>query len=77
MEDLGQLDVKREAYRVSEVAKLFGVNVVTVYRKIYGGELKVLNSFGRIMIPRAEIQKLIAKPVVYTPRMKPKANIRK
>ena len=69
MEDLTQ---QREAYSVAEVAQLFGVNVVTVYRKIYSGELFILKGFGRTKIPRSEVQKLVLDPVVYTPRKKTK-----
>ena len=46
--------LSKEAYTVAEVAKLLEppVNPITIYRQIYAGNIKVLNGFGRMRIPR-------------------------
>ena len=53
----------KEAYTVTETARLFEppVNPVTIYRQIYAGNIKVLEGFGRIRIPRSELQRLDPK----------------
>jgi excisionase family DNA binding protein len=58
----------RRAYTISEAAELLGVHKVSVYRRIYSGEIKVLSGFGRLMIPEAELQKFLGDVKVYVPR---------
>jgi helix-turn-helix protein len=60
----------KEAYTVSEVAKLLEppVNPITIYRQIYAGNIKVLDGFGRIRIPRSELERFFNRVSVYTPK---------
>jgi Helix-turn-helix domain len=60
----------KEAYTVAEVARMLEppVNPVTIYRQIYAGNIKVLQGFGRIIIPRSEIARFFNQIVAYTPR---------
>ena len=58
----------RRAYTIAEAAELLGVHKVSVYRRIYSGEIKVLAGFGRLMIPDAELQKFLGDVKVYVPR---------
>jgi hypothetical protein len=66
--------LNKEAYSVAEAARLVEppVNPVTIYRKIYAGELKVLEGFGRIRIPRSELEKFFSRVITYTPRKRTK-----
>lgn len=59
---------ERKAYTIEEVASLLGVHRVTVYRRLYAGELKVLKGFGRLMVPAGELDKFLNRVVEYTPR---------
>jgi hypothetical protein len=63
-----QLPLPRMAYSVSEAAAAFGRKPLWIYRKIYQGKLKICSPTGQIMIPAAELEKLVAKPHVYQPR---------
>jgi excisionase family DNA binding protein len=58
----------RRAYTIAEAAELLGVHKVSVYRRIYSGEIKVLSGFGRLMIPETELEKFLGQVKVYVPR---------
>jgi hypothetical protein len=60
----------KEAYTVAEVARLLEppVNPVTIYRQVYAGNIKVLEGFGRIRIPRSELQRFFTEVVTYRPK---------
>jgi excisionase family DNA binding protein len=58
----------RRAYSIAEAAKLLGVHKVSVYRRIYSGEIKVLSGLGRLTIPSAELDKFLGRVEVYRPR---------
>ncbi len=64
------IGLTKEAYTVAEAARLTEppVSPVTIYRRIYSGDLKVLQGFGRILIPRSELQKFFGRVVFYKPR---------
>jgi excisionase family DNA binding protein len=59
---------KRRAYTIAEAAALLGVHKVSVYRRIYSGEIKVLSGFGRLMIPETELERFLGNVKVYVPR---------
>jgi hypothetical protein len=42
----------------------------THYRQIYAGKVKVLTQLGRIMIPRSEVERLLAGKEVYNGRLR-------
>jgi helix-turn-helix protein len=65
-----QSRLTKEAYTVAEFAKLLQppVNPITIYRQVYAGNIKVLDGFGRIRIPRSEIERFFSRVSVYTPK---------
>jgi len=52
----------------AEFAALFGRTYTWAYRQIYAGKVKVLTQFGRIMIPKSEVERLCATLDVYNGR---------
>jgi excisionase family DNA binding protein len=58
----------RRAFTIVQAAELLGVHKVSVYRRIYSGQIKVLSGFGRLMIPDSELDRFLGKVEVYTPR---------
>jgi hypothetical protein len=70
---------EKEAYTVKEVSQLVkpALSTVSVYRLLYRDELKVLSGFGRIMIPRSELEKFFNRVVTYTPRKSAKKTVKK
>lgn len=69
----------KQAYTVAEAAKLFQppVSPVTIYRSVYAGNLKVLKGFGRMLIPRSELEKFFGRVVSYEEKMLPKRKRRR
>lgn len=59
---------ERRAYTIAQAAELLGVHKVSVYRRLYSGELKVLKGFGQLMIPAAELNRFLNDVTAYTPR---------
>jgi Helix-turn-helix domain len=59
-----------EAYTVAQAARLIDPPVapITIYRRIYSGELKVLEGSGRLRIPRSELEKFFGRVTVYKKR---------
>ena len=47
-----------EVYTVDEAAKLLGLGVATVWRRIKGKELIALRISGRTFVPKSEIERL-------------------
>jgi excisionase family DNA binding protein len=64
---------ERRAYTIAEAADLLGVHKVSVYRRVYSGEIKVLSGFGRLTIPAAELEQFLRKVTTYTPKRRPRA----
>jgi excisionase family DNA binding protein len=58
----------RRAYTIAEAAQLLGCHKVSVYRRIYAGEIKILKGFGRLIISEAELNRFLGDDEVYTPR---------
>jgi hypothetical protein len=63
--------LKRVAFSPGEFAELFGKSQTWGYRQIYGGKVKAITEHGRILIPAAEVDKILGKAGVYD-GMKPK-----
>jgi hypothetical protein len=69
---------KRPALNLSERLALspreFGLTIgrsaTKVYRDIYAGKIKVIADAGRMMIPRTEIDRFLAKAAKYDPKPK-------
>lgn len=50
--------MRRDAFRVREVAAANGVNQNTIYGLIYSGELEATRIGKAVRIPRAELERL-------------------
>lgn len=61
----------RLAFWPREVAKLLGRSQTFVYRAIYRGWLRPISDGVRMMIPRTEIDRFLARATEYNPTSKP------
>jgi predicted site-specific integrase-resolvase len=52
----------------TEFAALFGRTYTWAYRQIYAGKVQVLTQLGRMMIPKSEVECLLAEKEVYNGR---------
>lgn len=59
--------MERLAYGIAEAARALGVSRVTLYRRIWAGEIKAIKLGGRTLIPAAELQRLLAGAHPQTP----------
>jgi len=63
---------QRVTFSPGEFAALFGKSQTWGYRQIYAGKVKTITEFGRILIPAAEVEKILATAERYEGK-KPKA----
>jgi hypothetical protein len=56
---------ERAGLSPSEFSLLFGKQKVWGYRQIYQGRVKAITQFGRILIPRSEVDRILATAVRY------------
>lgn len=56
---------KRVAFSPSEFAALFGKQQTWGYRQIYAGKVKAITEYGRIQIPAAEVERILASAERY------------
>jgi hypothetical protein len=59
---------QQQAFTIEEGARFFGRHVSWLYRRIYRQDVKVINTGGRLMISRKEIDRLLGRETNYTPR---------
>ena len=52
---------ERAGFTPTEFAHLFGRQSVWTYRQIYAGRLKIIKAFGRVLIPKTELDRIIAE----------------
>jgi hypothetical protein len=66
----GSLGTVREqmAFSPTEAALICGKSVAWGYRRVYDGSFRVTNERGRLMIPRFEIEKFLARADKYSPQ---------
>ena len=57
--------LKRVAYSPGEFATLFGKSQTWGYRQIYAGHVKTITQHGRILIPAAEVDRILGKAGIY------------
>lgn len=50
---------------MAEFAKLFGKGVTWSYRQVYAGKVKPVTEFGRMLIPAAEVDRILATAGIY------------
>src|SRR5436190_9363125 len=59
---------ERLGYSPAEFAALFGRSPTWGYRQIYAGRVKPVADCGRLIIPRAEVESVLARRRDYNPR---------
>jgi excisionase family DNA binding protein len=64
-----------ESFSVAEAARKLGVSDTMVYRLIGNGQIKVIKGFGRIRVPRTELDKLVQNVGFYTPKKRGKKEV--
>src|SRR5439155_14627384 len=62
----------RFGFSPAEFAALNGKSATWGYRRIYRGDVKVIANAGRLLIPRAEVDRFLARAAEYEPQ--PKSN---
>jgi len=50
---------ERVGFSPAEFARLFGKQSVWAYRQIYAGRIRCVKGFGRTIIPRSELDKIL------------------
>jgi hypothetical protein len=64
----------RLGFSPAEFAALNGKSSTWGYRRIYRGDVKVIADAGRLLIPRHEVEKFLARAGEYNPQPKRTAN---
>lgn len=64
-------NLDRVAFSPGEFASLFGKSQTWGYRQIYAGKVKTVTELGRILIPAAEVERVLGKAGTYN-GLKPK-----
>ena len=57
--------VEKVAYTPKEFAELFGKSQTWGYRQLYAGKVKAVTTLGRIMIPAAEVERVLGEAELY------------
>jgi hypothetical protein len=58
---LAAVELNRAAYSLAEFAKLFGKSPTWAHRLVYSGKVRVLTGLGHKLVPRAEVERLLAQ----------------
>ena len=58
------------AFSPKEFAALFNKSQTWGYRQIYAGKVKTITEYGRILIPAAEVERILGTAVIYNGRPK-------
>lgn len=66
---------KRVAYSPAEFAALFGKSQTWGYRQIYAGKVKTITQHGRILIPAADVERILAAAGIYNGEKKRVAKV--
>jgi hypothetical protein len=61
---------QRFAYSPKEFGEANGKSATWGYRQIYSGKVKVISDCGRLLIPRSEIERFLARAAEYNPTPK-------
>jgi hypothetical protein len=64
---------ERLGFSPREFGEANGKSASWGYRQIYSGKVKVISDCGRMLIPRSEVDRFLARAVAYDP--KPKTNL--
>jgi len=57
----------RLGFSPTEFAGMFGKQAVWGYRQIYAGKVKAIQELGRLIVPRSEIDRILATATSYNP----------
>jgi hypothetical protein len=63
----------RLSFSPAEFAALNNKSATWGYRRIYRGDIKVVAGAGRLLIPRSEVDRFLARAAEYNPQRKAKA----
>jgi hypothetical protein len=63
----------RLAYSPKEFGEANGRSATWGYRQIYSGKVKVISDAGRLLIPRSEVERFLARASEYNPQSKTKS----
>ena len=58
---------ERLGFSPTEFAGMFGKQAVWGYRQIYDGKVKAIQELGRLIVPKSEIDRLLATAAPYNP----------
>jgi hypothetical protein len=58
-------NAERVALSPKEFAALFGKSQTWGYRQIYAGKVKTITEYGRILIPAAEVERILGEAGIY------------
>jgi hypothetical protein len=61
---------ERFGFSPKEFAEANGKSATWAYRQIYSGKVKVISDCGRILIPRSEVDRFLARAAEYNPHSK-------
>jgi hypothetical protein len=64
----------RLGFSPAEFAALFGRSPTYGYRQLYLGRVKAISDAGRILIPRSEVERFLARAAEYNPQSKSPGN---
>ena len=64
----------RLGFSPAEFAALFGRSPTYGYRQLYLGRVKAISDAGRILIPRSEVERFLARAGEYNPQSKSTGN---
>jgi hypothetical protein len=65
----------RVAFSPGEFAALFGKSQTWGYRQIYAGKVKTITQHGRILIPAADVERILAEAGIYNGEKKRVAKV--
>jgi hypothetical protein len=65
---------ERLDFSPAEFAALFGRSPTYGYRQLYLGRVKAISDAGRILIPRSEVERFLARAGEYNPQSKSTGN---
>jgi hypothetical protein len=61
---------ERLAFSPKEFAAALGKSATYGYRQIYAGRIKPISDAGRMLIPRSEVDRFLARAAEYSPQSK-------
>jgi Helix-turn-helix domain len=64
---------ERLAFTPKEFAAALGRSATYAYRQIYAGRIKPISDAGRLLIPRSEVDRFLARAAEYSPQSKTKS----